>query len=153
MDKVLVTLILIIAGIVCSVVILNAAYPAITASSGAIADATSKIDDRIRSQVKVVEIASEDTDVYIWVKNVGSSSIGSIDNCDIFWGPEGNFARITYGGSTAPYWNYVIENSTKWGPTATIKITIHLSSAPSGEYYFKIVIPNGISDEKIYSIS
>ncbi len=153
MDKVLVTIMLMIAGVVCSVVVLNAAYPAITASSGAISDATSKVNDRIRSQIEIIEIASEEADVYIWVKNVGSSSIGSIENSDLFWGPQGNFARIIHGGSTEPYWDYAIENGTKWGPTATIKITIHLPSAPSGDYYFKIVIPNGLSDEKSYSTS
>ena len=153
MDKVLVTLLLIIAGVVCSVVVINATSPAITGSSGAIADAAGKINDRIKSQVKVIEITHESDTVYIWVKNVGASRIGGIENSDIFFGPEGNFARITYGGSTAPYWDYTIENDTNWGPTATLKITIHLQSAPSGSCYFKIVIPNGISDGKLYSAS
>ena len=153
MDKVLVTLLLIIAGVVCSVVVINATYPAITQSSSAIADASGKINDRIKSQVKIIEITNEDTTVHIWVKNVGASRIGGIENSDIFFGPEGNFARITYGGSTAPYWDYTIENDTNWGPTATLKITLHLQSAPSGACYFKIVIPNGISDGKIFSAS
>ena len=153
MDKVLVTLLLIIAGVVCSLVVINAVYPAITGSSGALADAAGKINDRIRSQIEVVEIAHQSTNVYIWVKNVGSSRIGAIESSDIFWGPQGNFARITYGGSTAPYWDYIIENDTRWGPTATLKITIHLASPPSGTNFFKIVIPNGISSEKSYSTS
>ncbi len=153
MDKVLVTLLLIIAGVVCSLVVINAVYPAITGSSSALADAASKIDDKIRSQINVIQIAHQNNKVHVWVKNVGSSRIGGIENSDIFWGPQGNFARITYGGSTAPYWDYTIENDTRWGPTATIKVTIHLSSPPSGNYYFKIVIPNGISSEKLYSTS
>jgi hypothetical protein len=153
MDKVLVTLLLIIAGVVCSVVVINATYPAITGSSGAISDAAGKINDRIKSQIKIIEIAHEDDVVHIWVKNVGASRIGGIDSSDIFFGPEGNFTRITYGGSVAPYWDYTIENDTQWGPTATLKITLHLQSVPSGTCYFKIVIPNGISDGKIYSVS
>lgn len=153
MDKVVVTLLLLIAGVVCSVVIMNAAYPAITGTSGAITDAASKIDDRIRSQIKIIEIAKDSDKVYAWVKNVGASNIGGIQKSDIFWGPEGNFARIIYGGATKPYWDYVIENDTKWGSTATVKITIYLPSAPSGSYYFKLVIPNGISDWKLFSTS
>lgn len=153
MDKVLVTLLLIIAGVVCSVVVINAAYPAVTGSSGAVTDAASKINDRIRSQIKVIEIANQNDNLYVWIKNVGSSRIGGIDSSDVFFGPEGNFARIPYGGLIKPYWDYVIENGTEWGPTATIKITIHLPSAPSGTYHFKVVIPNGISDEKSYSSS
>ena len=151
MDKVLVTLLLLIAGVVCSVVVINAAYPAITGTTGAISDAASKIDDKIRSQVKIIDIAKDSDKVYVWIKNVGTSNIKAIQTGDIFWGPEGNFSRIIYGGSTKPYWDYVIENDTKWGPGATVKATIYLPTAPSGTYYFKFVIPNGISDWKLFS--
>jgi archaellum component FlaG (FlaF/FlaG flagellin family) len=153
MDKIIVTLLLVIAGVVCSLVVVNAMYPVITSSSGAIVDAATKIDDRIRSQIKIIEIADQNDTVFIWIKNVGSSRIGGIESSDVFFGPEGDFARVTYGGSTAPYWDYAIENDTKWGPSATIKISIHLQSAPSGTCYFKIVIPNGISDGKLFSTS
>jgi flagellar protein FlaG len=154
MDKVMVTILLIIAGMVCTVVVINTVYPAITGSSGAIAEASSKIDDRIRSQIKIIEIAHQDNDVYVWVKNVGSSRIVGVDKGDVFFGLEGNFARIPYGGSGSPkpYWDYSVENSTEWGPTATIKITIHLQSATAGTYYFKLVTQNGVSDEEFYSI-
>ena len=151
MDKVMVTLLLVIAGVVCSMVLINAVYPAITGSSGAIVDAASKIDDRIRSNIAIIEISHSGSDVYVWIKNVGASSIGGISNSDIFFGPQGNFARIPYGGSVAPYWDYAIENDTRWGPTATLKITVHYTATPSGQYYFKVVIPNGISAEDYYS--
>ena len=153
MDKVIVTVLLIIAGVVCTMVIVNAVYPMITRSSGAIIDTANKIEDRIKSQVEIIGTADDDNDVYVWIKNVGASSIGSIDQCDVFFGPEGNFERIPFGdaGADKPYWNYIIENNSKWTPTATVKITIYLNSAPSGNYFIKVVIPNGIADEKIYS--
>lgn len=151
MDKVMVTLLLLIAGIVCSLVLLNAVYPAITGSSGAIVDASSKIDDRIRSNISIIQMSHHDTDAYIWIKNVGASSIGGISSSDIFFGPYGDFARIPYGTGT-PRWEYMIENDTRWGPTATLKITIYNSALASGEYYFKAVIPNGISAEDYYSV-
>jgi len=153
-DKVLVTLLLIIAGVVCAVVVINSVYPAITGSSGAITDASSKIDDRIRSQVEIIQVAHEGNDVYVWVKNVGSSRIVAVDKSDVFFGLQGNFDRIPYGdsGSDKPYWDYTIENGTEWGPTATLKVTIHLESATEGTYYFKLVLHNGVADEEIYSI-
>ncbi len=151
MDKVMVTLLLLVAGIVCSLVLLNAVYPAITGSSGAIVDASSKIDDRIRSNIAIIEISHSDSNAYVWIKNVGASSIGGIGNSDVFFGPLGNFARIPYGGSIAPYWDYSLENDTRWGPSATLKITVHYTSTPSGEYYFKLVTPNGISATDYYS--
>ena len=155
MDKVLVTLLLIIGGVVCCMVVINAIMPAITQSTGAIADASGKIDDRIRCQVQIIEVSDSGSNAYVWVKNIGASRIGGISNSDIFFGPEGNFARIPYDqtGTIKPSWGYTLENGTEWGPTATVKITIYLSSAPSGSYYFKIVLPNGISDQDIYSTS
>ncbi len=153
MDKVLVTILLIIAGVVCSMVVVNAMYPAITGTSGAIKDAVSRIDDRIKSNIEIIEVADEGTDVHIWVKNVGASRIGALEQSDLFFGPEGNFSRVPYGsaGSPTPYWDYTIENNEKWMPTATLKITVHLSSAPSGIYFIKVVVHNGISDEILFS--
>ena len=155
MDKVMVTLLLIVGGVVCCMVIINAIFPAITESTGAIADATTKIDDRIRSKIEIIQISDSGNNVYIWVKNVGASRIGGINSSDIFFGLEGNFSRIPYGegGATKPYWNYSIESGSTWGPTGTMKITIYLDSAPSGSYYFKFVLPNGLADEDIYSTS
>jgi hypothetical protein len=152
MDKVMVTLLLMVAGVVCSLVLLNAVYPAITSSSGAIVDASAKIDDRIRSSIAIIEMSHSGNDAYIWIKNVGTAPISWISNSDVFFGPEGNFARIPYGGTVAPYWTYTIENDTRWGPSATLKLTIYYTSIASGEYYFKFTIPNGISAQDYYSV-
>jgi len=154
MDKVMVTVLLLIAGVVCSMVLLNAVYPAITGSSGAIVDAASKVDDRIRSNIAIIQIADSDSDVYIWIKNVGASSIGGVSSSDIFFGLQGNFARIPYGGSDLPYWESAVEGGGAWGPSATLKITIHYTGDLEHlkEYYFKIVIPNGISAQDYYSV-
>ena len=153
MDKVLVTILLIVAGVVCSMVVVNAVYPLITRTSGAITDSVSRIDDRIKSNIEIIQVSDENADVYVWVKNVGTSNIGAIDTSDIFFGLEGNFARIPYSETpiTKPYWNYTLENDSKWVPTATLKITIYLDSAPSGTYFVKVVIHNGISDEQLFS--
>ena len=152
MDKVMVTVLLLIAGVVCSMVLLNAVYPAITGSSGAIVDAASKIDDRIRSNISIIQMSHSGSDFYAWIKNVGAASIGGVSQSDVFFGPQGNFDRIVYGGSVPPCWIYAIEGGGAWTPSATLKITVH-AAAPlaNGEYYFKIVIPNGISAQDYYS--
>ena len=155
MDKVMVTLLLIIGGVVCCMVVINAIFPAITESTGAIAEATGKIDDRIRSKVEIIQVSDSGNDVYVWVKNIGASRILGIDKSDIFFGLEGNFSRIPYDALAAvkPCWNYTIESGSIWGPTATIKIIIYLNSSPSGSYYLKLVLPNGIAAQEIYSTS
>ena len=156
MDKAIVTILLLVAGVVCSLVVFNAVYPAINRGSAAIITMSSNIDDRIKSQIETVQVSGQTTssNVYVWVKNVGASRIVAIDRCDVFFALEGTFSRIPYGGGSPPYWDYVIEgDDTEWGPTATVKITIHLSSAPeSGTYLVKVVIPNGVSDEHQFSI-
>jgi len=148
-----VTVLLIITGVVCTVAVFNAVYPAITSASGAMVSIAGRINDRIKSQMEIVQVSCEDTDVTVWVKNVGSTRIGSIKDSDIFFGKEGNFSRIPNGqaGSPEPYWDYSIENDTEWGPTATLRITIYLSQAPSGAHFVKVVAPNGVLDEYQFS--
>lgn len=151
MDKIMVTLLLIVAGIVCSIVVLNAVYPAITGSSSAIIEAADNIDDRIKSNITIIEMTHDGSDAYVWVKNTGVSRIDGISNSDVFFGIEGNFDRVPYGGSSAPYWEYEIENDDRWNQSSTLKITIHAAEPISGDYYFKVVIPNGLSDQRYYS--
>ena len=151
MDKAIVTVLMLIAGVVCSLVVFNSVYPAINRGASAVSNMSAKVNDRVKSQIEIVETASSGNDIYIWIKNVGSSRIMSLDSSDVFLGQTGATERIPYETGT-PQWNYSIENDTEWGPTATIKITIQLSSAPSGNYYIKFVIPNGISDEHQFGI-
>jgi len=93
-------------------------------------------------------------DVDIWVKNVGTVDIDSVGHSDVFFGPEDDFYRVTYGGGTPPYWDYQLEGSnSQWKPTVTLKMTIHLaSSLSSGTYLVKMVIPNGISAKTTFSV-
>ena len=146
-------MLLIITGVVCTMVVFNAVYPAIGYSSGAVATITGRINERIKTQMEIVEVAAQDDDVYVWVKNTGAIRIGAIESSDIFYGKDGDFAWIPYGesGSQEPYWEYMVENDDEWTPTATLKVTIHLSEEPSGACFVKMVTANGISDEQQFS--
>ncbi len=134
----------------------NGLYPAINRSSAAITSATEKINDRIESRIDIIEVINDGTEVYVWIKNVGTSEIAAIERSDVFYGPENNFDRIPYGasGPPVPYWNYTIEGGySQWGQATTLKITIYLASPPTtGTYMVKIVIPNGISDETTFGV-
>jgi len=153
-DKVIVTVLLTIGGVVASLAVFNGFYPAIMESSGAVTSATGKVSDRIETRIDIIQVTDNSTCVDAWVKNVGTVDIDSVERSDIFYGPEDNFSRVTYGGGTPPYWDYVIEGShTKWRPTVTIKVVIHLASAPSADtYLFKLVAPNGIYDSTTFSV-
>jgi archaeal flagellar protein FlaG len=149
-DKVIVTVLLIIGGVVSSFAIFNGVYPALSRSSAAINSATDQVGDQIKSQIEIINVNNYGSTVQLWVKNVGTSLIGSAENTDVFISHEGSITRIAYGseGAPLPYWDYQLTgSSTIWGPTVTNEIAVHLAAplAP-GLYQAKVVIPNGISD-------
>ena len=147
---------LIIGGVVTSFAVFNGVYPAVERSSEAISSAADTVNDRLMSQIEIIQVGNAGTTVDAWVKNVGSSRIGSIENSDVFFGVEGNISRVPYGdgSSPLPYWSYQLEGSNiQWGQTTTNRIIIHLASSPSpGTYLLKIVIPNGIFDELAFGV-
>jgi len=156
MDKVIVTVMLIIAGMTAAFAVFNSVYPAAQRGGQAMTDAADDVSDRITSRIEIIQVGSVNTTVDAWVKNVGSSRILGTANGDIFFGEYGNFSRISYGdgGSSLPYWSYELEgNYSSWEQTATNAITIHLaSSLEPGVYLFKMVLPNGIYDETSFSL-
>ena len=165
MDKTIVTGFLVIISVIASVMLFNAVYPAIIQSSDTMITMKTRLDDRMKSQVEIIHGSGEldssgnwqdvngdgNFNVFFWIKNVGSSRVSAIERTDVFFGPEGDFARIPHqsnAGGSYPYWTYNIENDTEWNPTATLEITVHFSSTlASGRYFIKIVAPNGVEDE------
>jgi len=171
MDKVLSTILLVVAAVVCVTLVINAVYPAIMSSTGALSSVSDRVNDRIRSQIDIIHATGElnsskswtDTnsdgnfDVFVWVKNIGTERVDDIARCDVFL--AGNNAiwawipYVDYAGGAFPRWSYVIENGTEWSTATTLKIEIHYSSAlSSGLYNVKVMIPNGVSDEYDFSM-
>lgn len=147
-----------IAAIVSIVAVINAVMPSVGRTTGALVSASSVVGDRIASQVEIVHATGQDAnpDADVWVKNVGAATIEPLDRIDVFFGPDGDFARIPYGGAscTAPCWEYTVENATDWEATSTLHITIHHSSnlATGTTYYVKVFTPNGVSDSKLFTV-
>ena len=145
---------LIIAGVVSSLAIFNGVYPAITQSSSSIIQATATVSERIESRIAVIEVGHNGAQADIWVKNIGTATVGDIEKADIFFGPVGNFYRVNCGGQTTPYWEYSLEGgSPSWSQATTLHITIHAADTlAEGNYLVKIVLPNGISDETTFGV-
>ena len=155
MDKAIITAFMVIAGVVVAILVFNTVFPAVLQSSDALASMEGRIDERMKSQIDIIHAAesADYTDVaLVWVKNVGSLSINAVERCDIFFGPEGNFARIPYGAGDF-HWDYDVENDTDWKPTATLKVTIDLdyNLVAGTRYFVKVITPNGVSDEAYFS--
>jgi Flp pilus assembly protein CpaB len=155
MDKVIVTVILIVGGVVAAFAVFNGVYPAVERSGESISNAADTVNDRITSRIEIIQAGENGYEVDAWVKNVGSSRIDGIESSDIFLGPDGDIARVPFsdGGPVFPYWTYQLEGgNTQWGQATTNKITIHLDNQlTSGTYLLKMVIPNGIFDETVFS--
>lgn len=170
MDKAIMSTFLIIISMVMGILLFNAVYPAVVESSAAMSIMTNRADERLRSQVEIIHATGEldgtgwwqDVnsngmfDTFIWIKNIGSTRIIAVEQMDLFFGPEGNFARIPHQSQASgsyPYWTWQVENANEWTPTATIRLTIHYG-APlgTGRYFFKLTLPNGVSSENFFSM-
>ena len=160
MDKIITTVLLIIAGIICTIVVFDSVYPMVNRSSEAMSSMTENINERMKSRINIVHASNtEDLEtVYIWVKNVGDTRIVQIEESDLFFGEEGDFARIPYvedAGDDYPRWSFDVLNDTQWTIGATLEITITYDTgqgASPGTYFMKMIIPNGVSDEYFFSM-
>ncbi|MBF6600829.1 MAG: hypothetical protein IVW36_10015 [Dehalococcoidia bacterium] len=147
-----------IAAIVAVVAVTNAVLPSVGRTTGALVSTSSVVQDRIASQIEIVNATAQDADpdARVWVKNIGAVKVQPVERMDVFFGPSGNFQRVPYGGAgcAAPCWEYTIANATDFEPTATLSIVIHNSGNLSAgqTYYVKVVTPNGIDDSKYFTI-
>lgn len=139
--------------------VVSSVMPALSRTNSSMVMTSDVVNDRIATDVEIIHATGVDaaTEAHAWVKNVGAARIGPIESTDVFFGPEDNFARIAYGGPScaAPCWDYTLEGgASKWESTVTLHVIIYLDYplATGTTYYVKIVVPNGISDAKFFSI-
>ena len=130
-----------IAGVAAAGAILNAIYPVLSRSTGAVITASASVDDRLKSDIAIIHAVGEldsggsfdDTngngvfDTILWVKNVGSTRIFSIPQTDVFLGKAGNFARIPHETEVEagiyPRWSDSIEGgNSEWGPRSRSRL-------------------------------
>ncbi len=169
-------MLLTIAGVVAAIAVMNAVFPAISRSSSALTTASSTVDERIRTNVSVVQSVGEldsggsfvDTnsnslfDFYVWVKNVGDVTVPAVGETDVFFGQPGSITRIPSSvdsPSTYPNWTYSVEGGGDWEVAETVRIEVRFDdgcpgacSKPAGTYFVRIVTPNGVATESFFSM-
>jgi archaeal flagellar protein FlaG len=170
MDKVLSTILLVVAAVVTVVMVINTVYPAVGLSNSALTSASAKAAEIVKSQINIIHAAGEldqngvwqDTNsdgyfnIFIWVKNTGTTTIDDVKSGDVFIGNEGNWVRVSqvsFANGSHPDWDYEIENADEWKQASTIQINVNYATplAP-GNYRIKIIIPNGLSEEYEFSM-
>ena len=105
MDKVIVTALLIVVGVISVMMMFNALYQLIGQNADAMSAMQSRMDERLKSQIEIIHAAKSGSEAWVWVKNVGSLRVLGVESSDVFFGPQGNFARIAYNTGSGVYWN------------------------------------------------
>ncbi len=152
------TAIITIACVICAGMLVSAIYPAMNRATSSVVTTSEKLGDRIETSIDIIAEANQSSYEYVWVKNTGSSEIPQIESSDVFFGEIDEFQRIPFNSSLSvtPSWSYSIENDDgdgRWDIGETLNITINSSSViTAGDYYVKIIVYNGISDEDKFSI-
>ncbi|WOF15622.1 flagellin [Methanoplanus sp. FWC-SCC4] len=158
------TAIFLITAIVAAAVLVNAFFPIIYQATSTFTQSSSSADERLRTDIKVINTFADSPDARVWIKNIGSARIGknSINMSDVFIGAEGDFTLVSLDLTDIPSngeWNYsVIETDTNdyWDPRETLEISIKSSKIPvtKGDYvYFSIALPNGVNLAKTFTAS
>jgi hypothetical protein len=152
------TAIIAIASVICAGMLVSAIYPAANRATSSVIATSTKLGERIETAIDIIAEANETSHASIWVKNTGSSEIPQIASSDVFFGGIHTFQRIPYDEdrTPAPCWNYSLDNDDgdgRWDVGETLCVVIN-SSTPiaAGDYYVKVIVYNGISDEDTFSI-
>jgi len=158
------TAIFLITAIVAAAVLVNAFFPIIYQATSTFSESSSSADERLRTDIKIINNYAITPDAKIWIKNIGSARIGtnSINMSDLFIGAEGDFALAALdltGSLDDDEWSYRIvqtDGNEYWDPRETLELTVESSSIPSGsgEYvYFSFALPNGVSISQTFTTS
>ncbi len=169
-------MLLTIAGVVAAIAVMNAVFPAVTRSSSALTTASSTVDERIRTNVNVVQSVGEldsggsfvDTnsnslfDFLVWVKNVGDVTVPAVAEMDVFFGQPGSVTRIPNVADSVgvyPNWTHVVEGGGDWEVAETVRFEVRFDdgcpgacSKAAGTYFVRIVTPNGVTTESFFSM-
>ncbi len=156
MDKVLTTTLLTMAAVVAAIMVINTMLPAIGSSSSSILGGATSASERIGTDIEIINVSTSSTEVYIWIKNVGVENVLAIPSGDLFFGKvTESFDRIAHtdegGGGDSWDSEFTDTSDTIWKPTSTIKITITLGSAPSGDYTVRYITSNSVFDDYDFS--
>ena len=157
------TAIFLITAIVAAAVLVNAFFPIMYQATSTFSESSSSADERLRTDIQIINTYAKTPDAKIWIKNTGSARIGTntINMSDVFIGPEGGFtlASLVFGAPANNQWTYRViqtDANSYWDPRETLEITINSNTIPSdsGNYvYFSMALPNGVSISNTFTTS
>ena len=144
------------AAVVAAVMVVNTMLPALGRSTSAVLSSSTAASDRLKTDTEIIHVATDTATfkVYAWIKNTGAAEITAINSGDLFYKTSTTFDRLPHNDDACTdCWSYSIEGgSTAWNPGDTIKVTLHLTTLPTGNYLVRFVTRNAVVAEKEFTV-
>jgi flagellar protein FlaG len=146
--------ILLIAGIIATVALVNAVYPSLFTATDSVGSVSDTASDRMKTDIRIaLSSQPNESALYVWAKNVGSTKIPAarIAYTDVYFGDSGSMARAETSELASFRWSYVLDDldaDGSWGPGETLQVLIsdavpdHLTA---GTHDVKLVFYNSAS--------
>ena len=160
-SETIVTAIFLITAVVAAGILTSQVFPAIYTMSGSVSSSTKSADQRLRTDLAIVNsFANTSHYAQVWVKNVGSSRIAlsDLNMSTVFIGNSQNIATVPLNDLSTDGWTYDILGDTGngfWDPMETLHITVLKSDMPgAGEMVsFQLVLNDGTKRSEEFAVS
>lgn len=153
--EVITSAILVIVSVIAAVAFVNAVLPSVYGLSDSYNSVAHNMEDQFKTDIDIIFIYSEEDNVSVWIKNVGSSSIplSQLKYCDVFIISSSNYWNPGFESNSTPSWKYTLENGdgNTWNRGETIKASIELGALPSDIYKITFFLYNGVSTSDTFS--
>jgi flagellar protein FlaG len=153
--EVITTAILVMVSVIGAVAFVNAILPSVYSLSGSYSSVAQSMEDQFKSDIDIIFIYPDGNNIYVWVKNVGSSNIplSQLEYSDIFIMSSSDYCNPGFESASNPSWDFILANGDgdTWNRGETIKATINLDSLPPGICKITFFLYNGVSTSDTFS--
>jgi hypothetical protein len=121
-----------------------------------IAQSSAREKEITLTKIKILYASNSSSNEFnVWAKNIGSTEITSLDRIDVYFGKVGSARQIPYNSGSPPSWLLSDASIRSWHimDTLQINVTNDVPLESNTTYFIRLVTPNGISDDYVFSIS
>ena len=153
--EVIVTAILIISSVIAVVAFVNAIIPSVYDLTSSYNSLANNMGDQLKTAIDIIFIHPEGNDVYIWIKNIGSTNIplSQLRYSDVFILSPSGYSNPGFESNSTPSWNYTLVNGNgdTWNHGETLKVSIHFDTLQNNTYQVTYFLYNGVSASDKFS--
>lgn len=153
--EVITSAILVIVSVIAAVAFVNAILPSVYGLSESYSSVAQSMEDQFKTDIDIIFIYPEGNNVYVWIKNIGSSNIplSQLQYCDIFIMSSSGYWNPGFESESNPSWDFTLENGDgdTWDRGETIKASIAIDTLPADIYKITFFLYNGVSTSDTFS--